>query len=113
MIELGELERHYDDFARRNTQVMVVSLEGTEDAKKTKADFPHLLVAADKKRGLARAADVIHEDSAPDGSDTAAPTTFLIDRQGIVRWMYRSETIIERLSPPEVLDAVDKYLAKR
>ena len=52
MVELGELEKHYDEFARRNTRVMVVSLEGTDEAEKTKSEFPHLLVAADKGRRL-------------------------------------------------------------
>jgi peroxiredoxin len=110
MVELGELEEHYYDFAQRGTRLMVVSLEGTEEAEKTKSDFPHLLVAADNKRGLARVVDVIQPDSAPDGSDTAAPTTILIDRKGIVRWLFRPGWYIERLSPKELLDAVDKYL---
>ena len=39
MVELGELEAHYEDFARRNTRVVVVSLEGPEQARQTQADF--------------------------------------------------------------------------
>jgi len=42
MIELGQLERRHEDFARRNTRVLVVSVEGIDDSTKTQADFPHL-----------------------------------------------------------------------
>ena len=37
MIELGELERRHEDFARRNARVIVVSMEGLDDAKRTQA----------------------------------------------------------------------------
>ena len=110
MIELGELERRHDDFARRDTRVIVISLEGLDDAKQTRADFPHLLVLADQGRGLSEAAGLIHPHAAPDGSDAAAPTTILVDRHGTVRWLYRSREVIARLSPDELLQAIDQHV---
>jgi peroxiredoxin len=110
MVELGQLERHHEDFARRNTRVIVVSVEGPDDARKTQADFPHLVVLADQKHGLSDAVSLVHAHSAPDGSDTAAPTTLLVDRHGTVRWLYRSPEVIARLSPEEVLQAIDEHL---
>jgi alkyl hydroperoxide reductase subunit AhpC len=110
MIELGQLERRHEDFARRNTRVIVVSVEGLDDARKTQDDFPHLLVLADQERRLSEAAELIHPHSAPDGSDTDAPTTILVDRQGTVRWLYRSPGVIARLSPDEVLEAIDAHV---
>jgi alkyl hydroperoxide reductase subunit AhpC len=112
MIELGQLERRHEDFARKNTRVIAISVEGLDDAKKTQADFPHLMVIADSGRGLSEAAGVIHPQSAPDGGDTAAPTTILVDHGGIVRWLYRSAEVVGRLSPDEVLQAVDEHLPK-
>ena len=110
MIELGQLERQHGEFARRNARVIVASLEGREEAQQTQADFQHLLVLADEERGLAEAAGVVHPRSAPGGLDTSAPTTVLIDGQGQVRWLYRSPRAITRLSPDELLEAVDRYL---
>jgi peroxiredoxin len=110
MLELGQLERRHEDFSRRNTRIIVVSVEGQEDAKKTQADFPHLLVLADDGRGLSSSADLIHAKSAPDGNDTSAPTTILLDRQGIVRWLYRSPGVMVRLSPDEVLQEIDQRI---
>jgi alkyl hydroperoxide reductase subunit AhpC len=110
MIELGQLERHHEDFAKRNVRVLVVSLEGQDDAEKTQTQFPHLLVVADADRGLINAAGVLHPQAGPEGADAAAPTTILIDRGGVVRWVFRPDLVLTRLSPEELLAAVDNHL---
>jgi peroxiredoxin len=110
MTELGELERHHEEFARRNARVVVISLENAEEAKKTQADFPHLVVVADAGKGLSSVADVIHPHSNPDGGDTASPATLLVDRQGTVRWEFRPSRYLTRLSPEELLAAIDRSI---
>jgi peroxiredoxin len=108
MTELVQLERRHEDFPKRNARVIVVSVDGPDDARKTQADFPHLTVLSDEGRGLSEAAGLIHPHAAPDGGDADVPTTILVDRQGIVRWLYRSPSVIARLSPDEVLQAIDQ-----
>jgi alkyl hydroperoxide reductase subunit AhpC len=110
MIELGQLERRHEDFARRNVRVVVVSLEGPDNASKTQADFPHLLVLADKGRGLSEPGGFLHPHAAPGGEDADAPTTVIVDRHGTVRWLYRPGEAITRLSPDDVLQALDLHL---
>jgi peroxiredoxin len=110
MIELGELEGHHEEFARRNARVVVASLEGQDEAQKTQKDFPHLVVVADPDRKLITAAEVLHPKAGQHGEDVAAPTTFLIDRQGTVRSLYRPRQVISRLSANDVLAAVDADL---
>jgi alkyl hydroperoxide reductase subunit AhpC len=110
MIELGQLERRQEDFTRHNTRVIVISVEGLDLAKKTQADFPHLLVLADEARGLTNAAGLLHPHAAPDGGDADTPTTILVDRKGMVRWVYRTPEVIARLSPDEVLQAIDQNM---
>jgi alkyl hydroperoxide reductase subunit AhpC len=112
MIELGQLERRHEDFAKRNTRVIVISVEGTEDAKQTQTQFPHLLVLADQERGLSDTAELIHPHAAPDGSDADAPTTILVGQDGKVLWLYRSPQVIARLSPDDVLQAIDEHTKK-
>jgi hypothetical protein len=90
--------------------VIVVSMEGPDDARKTQADFPHLVVLADEDRGLSEAAELIHRRAAPDGSDIDFPTTILVDRTGTVRWLYRSPQVLARLSPDDVLQAIDQHI---
>jgi alkyl hydroperoxide reductase subunit AhpC len=108
MTELVQLERHHEEFPKRNTEVTVASVDGLADSSKTQADFPHLTVLADERRSLSEAAGVIHPHAAPDGSDADMPTTILVDRQGTVRWIYRSPSVIARLSPDDVLRAIDQ-----
>jgi peroxiredoxin len=111
MLELGELEKHAAEFSKRNVQVVVASLEGQDDAQKTKADLPALVVLADRDGGLIRAVNAVDTHPAPvGGGEMAVPTTFLIDRQGIVRWVFRPSSGLRRLSPAEALTAVDAHL---
>jgi peroxiredoxin len=110
MIELGQLEAAHEEFAKRKTRVVVISLEDEEAAKLTQADFPHLTVVADADRKLAEAIDVIHRASAPSGADTSAPTTVLVDGAGKVRWTFRPERFFTRLPAAEVLAAVDEHV---
>ena len=109
MIELGQLEARHADFARQNIRVVVVSLEDQTLAQKTQADFPHLVVVPDADRKLSQTLDLIHRHSAADGGDTSAPTTFLIDGQGMLRWTFRPTRLINRLSPDELLGAIAKF----
>jgi peroxiredoxin len=111
MIELGQLERRHEDFAGRNARLIVVSMEGLDDAQQTQAKFPSLLVLADKERGLSEAAKLIHEHAGPGGSDADMPTTILVDRHGLFRGSYRPPAVIERLSPDEVLQLIDRHMA--
>ena len=108
MIELGQLERRHADFAKSNARVVVSSIEDLEDAKQTQTGFPHLIVLADQDRGLSKVAEVIHAKSTPQGGDTSAPTTIIIDSGGIVRWLYRSPSAIARLTPDELLKAISQ-----
>jgi peroxiredoxin len=110
MTELVQLERRHEEFPKRNARVLVVSVEGPDLARKTQADFPHLTVLSDEGRGLSEAAGLIHPHAAPDGGDADVPTTILVDRRGIVRWLYRSPSVIARLSPDQVLEAIDREL---
>lgn len=108
MIELGQLEAHYADFAARHTRVIAISVDGLDDSKRTQQDFPHLVVVADSDHKLVDAVDVLHPGAGERGDDVAAPTTILVDTHGIVRALFRPTNVASRLSPSEVLAMVDR-----
>ncbi len=110
MIELGQLEKHHAEFARRHTRVIAVSVDGLEDSRKTQQKFPHLTVVADHDHKLVDAVAVMHLGAGEGGGDVAAPTTIFVDKQGVVRDLFRTTNIGSRLSPGEVLSMVDKEL---
>jgi peroxiredoxin len=110
MIELGQLEAHQDEFAKRHTRVVAVSVDDLDDSQKTQQDFPQLTVVADHDHKLTDAAGVLYTEALL-RKDVAAPTTILVDKQGVVRALFRSTNVSRRLSPSEVLAMVDKELA--
>jgi peroxiredoxin len=107
MVELGQLEGAHQEFASRNVKVIVVSNDNLSDAQQTQTKFPHLMVVSDKEQNIAKAMQVIHAGAAADGSDTNAPTTFLVDGGGYVRWLFRPTRFLARLSPTELVAAID------
>jgi alkyl hydroperoxide reductase subunit AhpC len=112
MVELGQLEEQHEAFASRGVRVLVVSMEGAKEAEATQRQFPHLVAVSDANRGLTGAVDAIHVGAGPDGGDIAMPTTLLVDGQGVVRWIFRPGSFLGRLSPSEMLAAIDTHLKK-
>lgn len=110
MIELGELEGQHAEFDRRRVRIVAVSNDDLSATAQTQAKFPHLVMVSDRKQVLAKAAGTIHAGVAPDGSDTNAPTTILTDVSGKVLWLFRPDRFIERLSPKQLLAAIDSHL---
>jgi peroxiredoxin len=111
MIELGQLEAHHDEFTKRHTRVVAVSVDGLDDSKKTKQRFPQLTIVADHDHKLVDTAAVLHPGAGERGEDVAAPTTILVDKHGVVRALFRPTNVGSRLSPGEVLAMVDRDLA--
>src|SRR5262245_33924886 len=110
MIELGQLEAHHDEFAKRHTSIVAVSVDGLEDSQKTQQDFPHLVIVADTDHKLVDAVQVLHAGAGEHGEDVAAPTTIFVDKHGVVRALFRSTNVGSRLSASEVLAMVDRKL---
>ena len=112
MVELGQLEKHHQKFAGRNVRIIVISNDDEPTSQSTQADFPHLIVVADAEQNLAKAMQVIHPGAGAHGEDTNAPTTFLVDGSGRVCWFRRPERILARLSPSELMRAMDETWGK-
>ena len=113
MVELGELEESHEAFAKRKVRVVVISNDAPQAAQKTQAKFPHLTVVSDADQNMAKALQVIEKGVGPDRSDTNAPTTFLLDGAGTVRWLFRPTHFITRLPADELLAAIDQNLLKK
>jgi peroxiredoxin len=110
MAELGELEKHHRDFASRNVRIVAVSNDTLQDAEATQARFPHLQVVSDSKQDIANALSILDAHKGPNGEPTNAPTTILVDSAGKVRWLFRPDRFIIRLSPQALLSAIDGNL---
>jgi peroxiredoxin len=112
MIELGELEKRHQDFEQRKARIFVISSDDLKTTQLTQADFRHLSAVSDAEQNVAKAMQVLDPGKGPHGSDTNAPTTFFVDGAGTVRWVFRPERFISRLTPDELLTAMDQHSAK-
>ena len=108
MMELGQLEKRHEEFAKRNVRVLAISNDNQETAKLSQAKMPHVTFVADAQQTMAKAIQVIDAGKGPKWTDTNAPTTFLIDGAGKVRWMFRADNFVERADPDVIFAAIDK-----
>jgi peroxiredoxin len=67
--------------------------------------FPLL---SDPKAEVIRRYDVCHPGAGPKGADIARPAEFLIDSNGVVRWVNLTDNIAVRARPQQVLDALNQ-----
>ena len=63
---------------------------------------------SDERGELLNALDIREAHRSMTGKDTAIPTQYLLDREGVVRWVYRAESWRVRPHPREALDAIRK-----
>ncbi len=109
MKELVQLQDNHDEFAKRKVRIVAISDDDQQTAQQTQSEFTHLVIVSDPEQSIAQAMaviDPVHEK--PDGGSTNAPTTFFVDGEGYVRRLYRAESYLRRLSPREVMTAIDE-----
>jgi alkyl hydroperoxide reductase subunit AhpC len=87
--ELGRVAQLKDEWARRNTKVLAVSVDAVDDHQAWKADIEDVSgaavdypIVADKDRQVAELYDMIHPGA---GDTSAVRSVFLIDPAGKVR----------------------------
>lgn len=100
------------EFDKRKVRIVAVTLEDCNDAEFTQKQLPRLTVVSDSEQKLTGAVQAVDVGANPNGGDLAAPTTILLDGEGTVRWMFRPERYIVRISPEEILAAIDERLPK-
>ena len=71
-------------------------------AQKSGYTFPLL---SDTNAKIIRRYDVLHPGAGPKGADIARPAEFLLDSNGIVRWVNLTENIAVRARSEQVLQA--------
>jgi peroxiredoxin len=109
MKELVQLQGKQDEFAKRKVRVVAISDDDQKTAQETQNDFSRLVIVSDPDQTIAKAMSVLHPGATgPGGNETNAPTTFFVDGEGYVRRVYRPESYLRRLSPAEVLAAIDE-----
>ncbi len=106
--ELAELTRHADEFRRVRIEVVGISADPIERSKMLagylRTDIPLL---SDQKESVLAPLGLVqrHVDGEP---DNAIPAFFVVDRDGVVRWIFTSRYYRELPPVETLLDAAKK-----
>jgi peroxiredoxin len=107
---MAQVESSYEAFRKRNAAVVFVAAQkieglfnGKEHVENKKYPFPVLF---DQTRKATRAYGVYHA-LGHDAYNIAHPATFVIDRDGRVRWIAISPNQHERPAIQDTLTAID------
>jgi thioredoxin-dependent peroxiredoxin len=93
MMELGEFTRHYREFQAAGAQILAISTDPIDEARWTKnkvgTPFP---VLSDAKRAVLNRYGTrsLSNYPSPDGGPYNHATLILVDKNGIIRWIYRN-----------------------
>jgi peroxiredoxin len=103
---LRSFQQRLPDFAARGINVVGISVDPRDinqrQSQKLGYTFPLL---SDPKAKVIRRYDVSHPGAGPKSEDIARPAEFLLDSNGIVRWVNLTENIAVRARPEQVLEA--------
>ena len=103
---MRSFQQRLSEFDARGIRIVGISVDPPEinerQSQKRGYTFPLL---SDPKAKVIRRYDVLHPGAGPKGADIARPAEFLIDSNGIVRWVNLTENIAVRARPEQVLHA--------
>jgi len=106
---LRSFQQRLSDFDARGIRIVGISVDPPEinrrQSQKLGYSFPLL---SDPRAEVIRRYDVLHPGAGPKGADIARPAEFLIDSNGMVRWVNLTENIAVRARPEQVLDAFNQ-----
>jgi peroxiredoxin len=95
-------------FNARGIRVVGISADTVEETQrhgqKSRFTFPLL---CDPKTEVIRRYNLLHAGGGMNGSDISRPAEFLIDATGTIRWVNRTESVLVRARPGQVLKAFD------
>jgi peroxiredoxin len=107
VVQLGELQGYYAEFRKAGVAVYAVSVDPPEQNARLKARLgAGYELLSDERGELLDALDILQAHRSVTGKDSAIPTQYLLDREGVVRWVYRAESWRVRPHPREALEAI-------
>jgi len=96
------LQKNYSEFQKFDAVILAISTDTIENSKRTKEEFDiQYPVLSDPEADVIRDYGVYSWEE-----DIAFPATFIIDREGIIRW--QSPVIGEREYPDTILMELEK-----
>jgi peroxiredoxin len=106
---LRSFQQRLPDFESRGIRVVGISVDPPDINKRQSHKLGYTFaLLSDPKAKVIRRYDVLHPGAGPKGADIAWPAEFLLDSDGVVRWVNLTDNIAVRARPEQVLDAFDQ-----
>jgi peroxiredoxin len=106
---LRSFQQRLPEFEARGIRLVGISVDPPEinrrQSQKRGYTFPLL---SDPNAKVIRRYDVLHPGAGPKGGDIARPAEFLLDSNGIVRWVNLTDNIAVRARPGQTLEALNQ-----
>ena len=106
---MRSFQRSLSDFDARGIRIVGISVDPPEINRRQSQKLGYTFqLLSDPNAEVIRRYDVLHPGAGPKGADIARPAEFLIDSNGMVRWVNLTENIAVRARPEQVLDAFNQ-----
>ena len=106
---MRSFQQRLPEIEARDIRVVGISVDPPDisrrQSQKLGYTFPLL---SDPNAKVIRRYDVLHPGAGPKGVDIARPAEFLLDSNGIVRWVNLTGNIAVRARPDQVLEALNQ-----
>ena len=107
MAELQGLGAQLSEAEKSGVEIVAISPDPNEQSQKVAEGLQlGYRFLADRDLAVARRFGLVHQRGGPDGQDVPRPTTIVLDRDGVVRWLSVSRNFQVRPDPGDVLRAV-------
>ncbi len=107
---MRSFQHRLSEFEARGVRVVGISVDPPDiNQRQSQKRGLHVSAAVRSEDAkVIRRYDVLHPGAGPKGADIARPAEFLLDSNGIVRWVNLTENIAVRARPEQVLEALNQ-----
>ena len=103
---MRSFQHRLSEFDAREIRVIGISVDPPDINKRQSQKLGYAFpLLSDPDAKIIRRYDVLHAGAGPKGADIARPAEFLLDSDGIVRWVNLTDNIAVRARPEQVLEA--------
>jgi peroxiredoxin len=103
---LRGIQKHLGQFKARGIRVAAISVDPPEMSHKLAEERGYTYtILSDPKAEAIRRYDVLHPGAGEGGQDIARPAEFLLNTEGVVRWVNLTEDFWVRATPEQLLEA--------
>ena len=106
---MRSFQQRLSDFDARGVRIVGISVDTPEINRRQSQKLGYTFrLLSDSKTQVIRRYDLLHPRAGPKGSDIARPAEFLLDSNGVVRWVNLTENIAVRARPEQVFEALSQ-----